>query len=176
MIQRAPIQRLHPEAALWSEFENLRPAMLAALAQAAVTALHRIRNIDLPSVTRFPEAAVWAAAAAPALGVSEQTMVEAITDPAAIWIGSDPLRDALRTLLAPNTAWTGDATALLNQLRVIAPRAELPNTPKGLSQALPSIPGFRIQWTRTPQGDRALAISRFAEDQQETTASHMNRI
>jgi len=175
-IQRAPIKRLHPEAALWSEFESLRPAVLAALAQAAVTALHRIRNIDLPSVPRFPDAAVWAAAAAPALGVSEQTMVDAITDPAAIWIGSDPLRDALRTLLAPNAAWTGDAGVLLNQLRIIAPRAELPSTPKALSQALPGIPGFRVQWTRAPQGGRALAISRTPEDQQETTAGHMNRI
>ncbi|HUJ20603.1 MAG TPA: hypothetical protein VLX58_03730 [Bryobacteraceae bacterium] len=176
MIQRAPIQRLYPEAALWSEFESLRPAMLAALAQAAATALHRIRNIDLPSATRFPDAAVWAAAAAPAFGLSEQTMVQAITDPAAIWIGSDPLRDALCTLLAPHAAWTGDATHLLNQLRVIAPRAELPNTPKDLSQALPGIPGFRVQWTRTPQGGRALTISRAAEDQQESTAGYMNRI
>lgn len=176
VIQRAPIKRLHPEAALWSEFESLRPAMLAALAQAAVMALHRIRGIDLPSVTRFPDAAVWAAAAAPALGVTEQTMVEAITDPAAIWVGSDPLRDALRALLSPNAAWTGDATALLNQLRAIAPRAELPSTPKGLSQALPGIPGFRVEWKRTPEDGRALAISRIAEDEQETTAGHMNRI
>ena len=176
MIQRNPIKRLLPQAALWSEFESLRPAMLAALAQAAVTALHRIRHIDLPHVTRFPDAAVWAAAAAPALGVSEQAMVEAITDPAAIWIGSHPLRDALVALLASNNAWTGDATALLNQLRLIAPRAQLPNTPKRLSQALPGIPGFRVQQTRTPQGERALVISRTSKDQQETTAGHMNRI
>ncbi len=174
LIERAALQRLRPEGALWSEFESLRPALLATLARAASTALHRVRDIDLPSVTRFPDAAVWAAASAPALGMNEETMAEAITDPTAIWIGSDPLRDALRTLVAPNAVWSGDATALLNQLRVLAPRAALPNTPKGLSQALPGIPGFRVERTRTTEGGRALAISRIAENQ-EAIAGQMNR-
>ena len=174
-ISRGPIKRLYPEAALWSEFESLRPAVLASLANAAVTALHRLRDIDLPNVVRFPDAAIWSAAAAPALGLTEQVIVEALTDPTAVWIGSDPLRDALRTLIAPDASWTGDATALLNQLRAIAPRASLPNTPKGLSQALPGVPGLRVERTRGTQGDRLLLIARIADTEQEATAGHMNR-
>jgi hypothetical protein len=173
MIQRTALKRLYPEAALWSELESLRPSILAALAQATATALRRVRDIDLPAVTRFPDAAVWAAAAAPALGINDLSIIAAINDPAATWIGADPLRDALRSLIAPDAVWTGDATALLNQLRLIAPRAELPSTPKGLSQALPAIRGFRVERARTLQGGRELVISRIA-DEQEATAGRMN--
>lgn len=176
LIERTPLKRLQPEAELWSEFENLHPAMLAALVHAASTALHRVRDIDLPNVTRFADATVWAAAAAPALGLTEQTLVDALSDRAAVWVGSNPLRDALSTLLAPTGVWSGDPAALLNQLRVIAPRAALPATPKDLSQALPNLAGFKIDRTRTGPGAPSLTITRIAEEPQDATAGHMTRI
>ena len=175
-LERQQIKRLFPEALLWTEFESLRPSLLAALSQAMVTALQRVRDVDLPAVSRFPDAAVWAAAAAPAFGLAGDAMAQALTDPAAVWTGSDPLRDALRTMLAPNTIWTGDATSLLNDLRAVAPRANLPNTPKGLSQALPGVPGFRVERKRIAEGERTLTISRVSEEELEATAGHMNRI
>ena len=173
-LQRPLIRRPHPERAIWSEFESLRPALLATLAQAVVTALQRIRDIDLPNVARFPDSAYWCAAAAPALGLTEEKIVEAISDPAAMWLGADPLRDALRTLLPPAAVWSGDATSLLNQLRAAAPRAALPPTPKALSQLLPGIFGFRVERTRTEQG-RTLHITRLPDLEQEATAGRMNR-
>jgi len=174
-VQRHSIRRLSPERALWSDFESLRPALLGALAQAVVIALQRIRDIDLPSVARFPDAAQWCAAAAPALGLKEQAAIDAITDPAAMWIGADPLRDALRAVITPNGVWTGEAASLLNQLRIAAPRATLPATPKGLVQALPALFGFRIERTRDAEGRRKLTIKRLADMEQEATAGHMNR-
>lgn len=173
-LQRSPIRRLQPERAIWSEFESLRPALLGTLAQAVVAALHRIRDIDLANVARFPDSAYWCAAAAPAFGLKEEVIVDAIADPTAMWLGADPLRDALRTLLKPYAVWTGDATSLLNQLRIAAPRAALPSTPKGLSQMLPGIFGFRVERTRTEHA-RTLTITRLADLEQEATAGHMNR-
>jgi hypothetical protein len=167
-IQRSPIRRPHAERALWSEYESLRPALLAALAQAVVGALQRIRDIDLSNVARFPDSAVWCAAAAPALGLTEQAAIQAITDPAAIWLGADPLRDALRTLLAPGAVWTGDASSLLNQLRAAAPRAKLPANPRALAQALPGVFGFRLE--RSAPGGRALTITRLADMEHGATA------
>lgn len=174
LIERAPLKRLYPEAAVWSDFESLQPAVLAALVQATATALHRVRDIDLPNVTRFADATVWAAAAAPALGLTEDTVVHALSDPAAVWVGFDPLRATLSTLLAPTGIWTGDAAALLNQLRSIAPRAALPATPKDLSQALPNLAGFRI--ARTAAGARNFTITTIEEEQQDATAGRMPRI
>ena len=116
-VRRKQVSRPQPESALWSEFERLRPALLATLAQAVSTALHRIRDIEPPNVARFPDAAVWCSASAPALGLTENALVAALTDPLAVWTGSDPLGDALRALIAPHALWTGDAAALLDQLR-----------------------------------------------------------
>ncbi|MBZ5610491.1 MAG: hypothetical protein LAP38_19695 [Acidobacteriia bacterium] len=157
-IDLAAIAAPRPEAALWSEFEAMRPAWLAALGDAVGAALHRIRDIDLGNVARFPDCAAWAAAAAPALGLNERSIVDALTDPDAVWIGSDPLRDAVHGLLRSKPVWSGDAAALLDQLRAIAPFASLPATPKGLSQALAGVSGIRVE--KNAGGTGALSIAR----------------
>jgi len=147
--------------------------VLTALAHSVVTALQRIRDIDLANVPRFLDAAYWCVAAAPALGFTEGRLVQAITDPTAMWLGSDPLRDALRTFLPPPAVWTGEATSLLSQLRAIAPRAALPSTLKGLPQMLPGIFGFRVERTRTEHA-RTLTITRLPDLEQEAIAGHIN--
>lgn len=154
-----------PEAAIWSEFEALRPAMVAALADAVATALHRIRDIDLGNLARLPDCATWAAAAAPALGLDEAAIVHAFADPDSVWTGSDPLREAIHALLR-KSAWTGEATDLLNQLRATVPLAALPSTPKGLSQVLPGIPGIRVARNRDQQGRCILTLTRVLDGSQ----------
>ena len=144
-----------PESALTSDFETMRPALLAALAEAVSTALQRIRGIDLGNVARLPDCAIWAAAAAPGLGIDEQSVVDAFTDPDAVWIGSNPLRDAVHSLLRSNPVWKGDASELLSQLRAIAPPAVLPASPKGVFRALDGIAGISIE---RPGGARSSAI------------------
>ncbi len=157
-----PLSILRPESAIWSEFEQLRPAMLAVLCDAVATALRRIRDIDLGNVPRSADAATWAAAAAPALGLDESAIVELFSDPESIWTGSDPLRDALYGLLLKSPVWTGDATTLLNQLHAAIPFAALPSTAKGLSQAVARVPGIRITRTRDSEGHRVLSIAKTA--------------
>lgn len=157
-----PLSNLRPESVIWAAFEQLRPAMLAVLYDAIGTALRRIRDIDLGNVPRFADAATWAAAAAPALGLDESAVVEVFSDPETIWTGSDPLRDAVFGLLRKSPVWAGDATTLLNQLRDAIPLAALPNTAKGLSQALARVPGIRITRTRDSQGQRVLSIAKTA--------------
>jgi hypothetical protein len=161
-IELPPIAALRPESAIWSAFEALRPAMLAVLCDAIATALRRIRDIDLGNVGRFPDCAAWAAAAAPALGLEESAIMEMFSDPESVWTGSDPLRDAVYGLLRQNPVWSGDATTLLNRLRAAIPFAALPNTAKGLSQALAHVPGIRITRSRDSQGQRVLSITKTA--------------
>jgi hypothetical protein len=157
-VDLPPIAAPRPEAAVWASFEALRAAALGALAQAVSSALLRIRDIDLGNVARFPDCAAWAAAAAPALGLDAKAIAEAVADPDSVWIGSDPLRDTLYALLRSNPAWTGDATALLDKLRALAPLATLPSTPKGLSQALGRIPGISVSKGKGVHGQRTLSI------------------
>jgi putative DNA primase/helicase len=153
-----PIAAPRPEAAVWSNFEALRAPALAALAQAVSCALLRIRDIDLGNVARFPDCAAWAAAAAPQLGLEAGAIADAVADPDSVWIGSDPLRDTIYSLLRSNPAWSGDATALLTELRSLAPLATLPSSPKGLSQALARIPGISVSKGKGAHGQRTLSI------------------
>lgn len=146
------------EAAVWSTVEELRTPALAILADAVSSALLRIRDIDLGNVARFPDCAAWAAAAAPVLGLDPAAITETIADPSSVWMGSDPLRDTLHALLRSKPAWSGDATALLTELRALAPLATLPSTPKGLSQALARIPGISVSKGKGAQGQRTLSI------------------
>ena len=122
----------------------MRAPALAALADAVSSALRHVRDVDLGHVGRFPDCVAWAAAAAPALGLDPAAIVDAVSDPESIWLGVDPLRDTLYTLLRPVPTWSGDSSTLLTQLRAIAPLATLPGTPKGLSQALARIPSITV--------------------------------
>lgn len=157
-IDLPPITALRPEASLWGQFQALRPGILATLATAVATALGHIREIDLGNVARFPDCAAWAAAAAPALALDRSAIVDAFADSSSMWAGSDPLHEAILEFLRDHGAWTGSATELLSQLREIAPLADLPATPKGLSQALPRIDGILVARKRDSRGDRMLSI------------------
>ncbi len=147
-----------PEAAVWSSFQTLRAPALAVLADAVACALLHIRDIDLGNVARFPDCVAWAAAAAPVLGLDPAGITEAVADPDSIWIGSDPLRDTLYTLLRSKPAWAGDATDLLAQLRALAPLATLPSSPRGISQALARVPGISVSKSKGTHGQRTLSI------------------
>ena len=161
-VDLAPLTARRPEAAIWRDFEALRPAAFATLCDAVSQAMHRIRDIDLAEMTRFPDSAVWVAAAAPALGLKESDIVEAFADPASAWAGSDPLREAVHALLDQTAgAWTGDATALMQELRNTMPNAAIPATPQGLSQALPRISGIEMTTKKIARGVRTLTIAKL---------------
>ena len=161
-IHLAPLAAPRPEAAVWSDFEALRAPILAALADGVSSALRHVRDIDLGHIARFSDCALWTAAAAPALGLDPAAIAGALSDPESIWLGADPLRDTLDTLLrTTGQSWSGDTTALLTQLRAIAPLAVLPSTPKGLAQALARIPGITVSKGKT-DGHRTLSVSKIA--------------
>jgi hypothetical protein len=169
-VDLAPIATLRPEAAVSSDFENLRAPLLATLADAVSSALRNVRDTQLENVARFPDPLAWTVAAAPALGLDPAAIVETAADPESMWLGTDPLRDTLYTLLRPNPSWTGEAAALLAQLRAIAPLATLPSTPKGLSQALARIPGISVSSDRGHR--RTLSVLKTTEKLRHQTQNH----
>jgi hypothetical protein len=146
------------------------------MCHAVSTTLQRIRDIDVGNVARFPDSAVWAAAAAPALGLKESEIVDALANPASIWTGCDPLRESIHALLQQTGGpWTGDATTLLNQLRALAPQAALPCTAKGISQALPGVAGIHIVKSRNEHADRLVTITRiFGASSKSATGNRPN--
>ena len=173
-IDLAPLAAPRPEAAVRSDFEALRAPALAALADAVSSALRHLRDIDLSHIARFPDSVAWSAAAAPVLGLDHSAILEAVADPESMWLGVDPLRDTLYTLLRsrPHQSWSGEAAALLTQLRALAPLATLPSTPKGLSQALARIPGITASSTQGTHGRRTLSVSKNIGKMRHQTQKH----
>jgi hypothetical protein len=88
-----------------------------------------------------------------------------------MWAGSDPLHEAIRDFLRDNGAWTGTATELLSEVRKITPLADLPATPKGLSQALRRIGGILVARKRDSHGERILSL-RLTSDISAKTAQN----
>jgi hypothetical protein len=155
-VDLAPIAAPRPEAAVWSDLEDLRAPVLAGLADAVSSAIRHVRDINIGPIARFWDPAAWATAAFPALNLDPAAIVDAVSDPESIWLGVDPLRDTLYALLRPNPLWSGDAAALLTELRAIAGLATLPSTPQGLSQALARVPGISVS-----RNHRTLTITRM---------------
>jgi hypothetical protein len=170
-IDLGPLGAPRSEAALWADFEALRAPALATLADAVSCALRHIRDVDLGHVARFPDCVAWTAAASSVLGLDPAAIVSAVSDPESMWTGVDPLRDTLYTLLRSNPTWSGDATALLTQLRALAPLATLPSTPKGLVQALARIPGIMVSQGKEA-GHRTLSVSKGSEKLHHQTQKH----
>jgi hypothetical protein len=171
-IDLAPLAAPRSEAAVWSDFEALRAPALAALADAVSHTLRHVRDVDVGHVARFSDCVAWAVAAAPVLGLDPATILHAVSGPDSMWIGADPLRDTLYALLRPDPSWSGDATALLTQLRAIAPLATLPSTPKGLSQALARIPGISVSKIKSHDGERSLSILKVGEQMRQQTQKY----
>jgi len=77
-----PPERRRTEADLWRQFEAVRPSLLGALCTAVSAALRRLDSAQLPATPRFADIAIWAVAAAPALGATEEAVLSALSSPA----------------------------------------------------------------------------------------------
>jgi hypothetical protein len=129
-VNLAPLtpERNRPCFRLWPEFHQLLPQLLAVLSTGLSTALRNLPEVDSSDLPHHPDAAAWALAAAPALGLDEEDILAALEpdpDP------DSPFALAIREHMSHHETWTGSATALLNAMGPTGAR-----TPKGLSQQL----------------------------------------
>jgi hypothetical protein len=103
------------EAALWQEFETIRPTLLAALCDATSRALSAKREQSpapnpQPPVPRLPDAAHLAITALPE---SERAILDALNQ-----TPTTPILESIATLLKTSPQWTGTATDLLHEIAV----------------------------------------------------------
>jgi len=133
------------------EFAESRPWLLGALCTALSLALDRFPGVRLDNPHICADAAAWAIAAAPALGLTEDAVRSALEPDAPV--PADPVAATLCAFLDSRTLWEGSATELMDLLRPWRDDS-WPRTPKGLSQRLshaaPSIQeaGLEIEFTR----------------------------
>lgn len=147
-------QRTH--TALWTQYNQLRPAALAAICGAIARALSTMRRTCLETAPRLADAVAWTSAASPALGLPENALLH--NDPGH---HATPAIAALHAHLESHgNAYAGSASDLHGKLARRGPLG-LPKTAKGLVQWLASLPGIESLSEKRPDGRRTLIVKRL---------------
>lgn len=113
-------QERKPEAGLWRDFENTRPAILGALFDAVSGALGAVEGVRLKGVPRMADFAVWATAAENALGWESGSFMKAYAgnreQANETALEADPVAGAVQDLLKTKDEWSGTAAELWKKL------------------------------------------------------------
>lgn len=154
-----------PEADLWREFEHERPAILAGLFDAVAGALRCVTSVQLRSMPRMADFAVWATAAEPALGWQQWAFMDAYTSnrqaAADTALDADPVAGAVLELMSVRDTWSGTATELWSALNKLADdniqrTKAWPAAPNALAARLkrlaPTLRGAGIEYSEDRSG------------------------
>ena len=176
LADRALIANLEPipsgqrrtEEQLWTDFEKAHPGMLAGLSTAVSTALRRLPELRLQSLPRMAGAAAWVAAAAPALGVSEQQILDAFEPDDDPGPDRDPdpnesepeVRELVRDIARLRQPWSGTATDLANELPADVRGPSAATLSWQLRKAVPALArdGIEVTFARVHGGRREITI------------------
>jgi hypothetical protein len=143
-LEPIPEERRRPEAELWAAFETERPRLLGVLLDAVVEGLKRLPKTQLPKLPRMADFALWATACETALwpaGKFWSAYTGNLGEAVESVIDADAVAAAVRTMMHARTAWTGNATDLLDALgEVVGERItkskSWPGSPRALSGRL----------------------------------------
>lgn len=173
-LKPIPPTERRTEAELWQEFEAVQPRLLGALLEVVAAALRNLDSVELPTVPRMADFAVWASAAETALGFPQGAFLAAYDDNRSeaveVALEADPVAVAVRSLTAQHAEWSGTATELLEVLgNLVSERTQRsrawPKSARSLScQLKRSATGLRtvgieVESYREPDRDRRRLIS-----------------
>jgi energy-coupling factor transporter ATP-binding protein EcfA2 len=185
-LSRLSDEERRPEREIWESFARAHPQALGALLNAVVLALRRWEEVRkaLPSLPRLADWAVWAEAAAPALGLEAGEVVAAFY---AVQAGlnqdlldNDPVAQALLLFTAD---WTEGHRVVFSASELLAALEEAmglkdarvkpegwPRTPAGLGKHLPRLQaalrgvGLKVEGVRDARVKRLLWVLERSRD------------
>jgi energy-coupling factor transporter ATP-binding protein EcfA2 len=144
-----------PEREIWEAFARAHPQVLGALLDAVVLALRRWEEVRkaLPSLPRLADWAVWAEAAAPALGLEAGEVVAAFYEVQAAMeqdtLEADPVAQAILLLTRdwpeghrreyPTAELLADLEQVMGLKEAKRKPEGWPRTPQGLGKHLPRL-------------------------------------
>jgi hypothetical protein len=161
------------EKQFWVEFEEARPRILGALLSALSEALARVDTVQLDSLPRMADFAVWATAAEPGLGWPRGSFLQAYQlnqrEANQLALEGSLVYEPLRKLLEQENEWKGSATDLLERLAQLAGEqatksSNWPKKPNALSGHLRRLApnlrrvGVGVEFDRKPGGGRGRSI------------------
>jgi len=137
-----PEDQRRPEAELFAEFDTARPRILGALLDGVATALRQLPTIELQSLPRMADFALWATAAETAFGWDRGAFLAAYQGNRQsandVALEASPVAGPLLGLLDERGAWSGTTGELLTaiQERVteqVIRQTAWPKSPRSLS-------------------------------------------
>lgn len=162
LLELAPIpeEARQREAEIDERFQRVHPRVLAGLCTAAATALARQKSVRLDRLPRMADFAIWAAAAAPGLGLDPSAVITSYCGNRELArrevVESHPVGTVLCRWAPEVRLWTGAAADLLTELAKEATDSERqagdwPRTARGLTATLkrlaPALRGLGV-WVR----------------------------
>lgn len=112
------------EADFWREFEAAQPRILGAIFDCLVVTLANVNEVNLARLPRMADFATWVVAAELALPWEPGTFLAAYSRNRAAVVEhsleGDCVAMAVRALMANREKWEGTASALLEELTVVA--------------------------------------------------------
>jgi hypothetical protein len=183
-----PDEQRRPEAELWREFEQARPAILASLFDAVSGALRSVEAVRLEGMPRMADFAVWATAAEDSLGWEPGAFMAAYADnrqeATDTALDADPVAGAVLELMAGRDEWTGSATELWAVLGELAGEGirhtkAWPGAPNALTGRLkrlaPTLRGIGIEYGEDRSGrsrKKVLTKNKPAKDRHDRHYRH----
>jgi hypothetical protein len=192
-LEVIPEQKRRPERELWKDFEAEAPALLGALLDAVAGGLRRLPEVNLTSLPRMADFALFAEGVCQALGHAPGEFLatynenrKAANESA---LADSPLAGAMMELAARHQDWSGTATELLDELRAIVDPQDgrssgtnrhrlllLPKSPGALSASLKRLaPQFReagvdVQFSRA-KNTRMISVRQVEPERRSDGAS-----
>jgi hypothetical protein len=183
-----PEQERRPEAELWREFEQARPALLASFLDAISGALRSVEDVRLEGMPRMADFAVWATAAEESLGWKPGVFMAAYsgnrqeaTDSA---LDADPVAIAVLEFMSGRDQWAGSATELWTALSELVDEGvrktkAWPGAPNALTARLkrlaPTLQGVGIEYGEDRSGrsrKKVLTKNKPAKDHHDRHQRH----
>ena len=167
-----------PEKQFWPDYYAARPRILGVLLTALSMALQNVDTISLSKLPRMADFALWASAAAPALGISQPIFLNAYQSNREsaneLALEASPVAQPLTTLLEDGE-WEGTATQLMKELNQKVDEATQrlkawPSSGRALSNALRRLApnmlakGIEVEFSREPHSRRRIVSLRKGSD------------
>jgi hypothetical protein len=133
------------EKDLWREFDEQKALILSAILDALVVALRELPKVNLGSLPRMADAALWATAGETAFGWERGTFMAAyrrnLDEGAVASIEAHPVGVAIRSLLEKRAEWEGEPSQLLEALTALVSEEQRrekdwPKNPRSLGHNL----------------------------------------
>jgi hypothetical protein len=178
MLDPIPDEARRPEAQIWAQFAQDAPAIVGAICDTVVCALHRLPGVRLKRLPRMADHALWIEAASPALGWEPGTyptdFMRARDEIVGAAAEDSPVGIALMLLIERDKVWRGTATDLLTVLGTLANEAvrhskAWPPTPRALTNSIARLApalrarGYPIERSRTHGGRRTYQLGQSTD-------------